>query len=162
MQVRIHAARAGDLGWTLMRQAELYKAEFGYLPLFENYVAQSVGAFAASFDARRDRLWVARRGPERVGAVAVQHDPARPGWAKLRWFFLEPGLRGQGLGRRLMATSLRFARKCDYKGIHLATVDDLVDARRLYESVGFRLVHTDPEPCAWAPWGREQEWEMRL
>jgi len=159
---RIRAARVGDLGWAFGAQAALYAREFGYLPVFETYVAQGLAPFLERFDATRDRLWVADLHGERVGAIAIQHDPERRGWAKLRWYFVEPKARGHGLGRRLLATALRFARKAGYKGVYLWTVDDLADARTQYERAGFTLAFQDAKPCAWAPWGHEQRWELRL
>ncbi len=160
--VRLRPHRRGDVGWLLERHAEIYAKEFGYLPVFDTYVAASLVPFLERFDPKRDRLWVAESGGRRVGCIAIQHDPKRRGWAKLRWFLLEPEARGQGLGRHLMATALRFSRRAGYRGVHLYTVDDLGDARRLYEAAGFALAWQDPKPCEWAPWGHEQRWELRL
>lgn len=59
--------------------------------------------------------------------------------AHLRWFILDDGCRGHGIGRRLLAEAMRF---CDEKGfhtVHLWTFNKLTAARRLYESFGFRL-----------------------
>lgn len=159
---RIRRGRVGDLGWALGRQAALYKAEFGYHDLFETYVAQGVAAYLQDHDAKRDGLWVAELHGQPVGCVAIQHDRKSPGWAQLRWYFVEPHARGQGIGARLLAQAIRFAKGAGYKGIRLWTVDDLVAARRQYEKAGFRLAHQDPAPCPWAPWGHEQRWEMRF
>jgi DNA-binding MarR family transcriptional regulator/GNAT superfamily N-acetyltransferase len=161
-RARIRRMRAGDLGWAFMRQAEIYRSEFGYAPVFETYVARGLPPFLDAFDARRDALWVAEVDGERAGCIAIQHDPGRAGWAKLRWYFVEAHARGHGLGSRLLATSLGFARKAGYRGIYLWTVDDLAAARRQYEGAGFTLAHQDGAPCAWAPWGHEQRWELVL
>jgi GNAT superfamily N-acetyltransferase len=150
------------MGWLLERHAVVYAKEFGYLPVFETFVAASLVPFLENFDTKRDRLWIAELDGRRVGCVALQHDPKRRGWAKLRWFLLEKEARGLGLGRKLMDRLLRFAKKAGYKGIHFLTVDDLVDARRLYERTGFTMVWEDPKPCPWAPWGHEQVWELPL
>lgn len=61
-----------------------------------------------------------------------------------------------------MRAAIAFSRKTGYKGILLWTVDDLHAARALYEKAGFTLGFEDPKPCAWAPWGHEQRWELRL
>ena len=159
---RIRRMRAGDLGWAFMRQAEIYRTEFGYARVFETYVARGLAPFLDAFDPRRDRLWVAELDGERTGCIAIQHDPDRGGWAKLRWYFVESHARGHGLGGRLLATAVRFARTAGYRGIYLWTVDDLPAARRQYERAGFMLVHQDDAPCAWAPWGHEQRWELDL
>ena len=162
MAGRIRARQVGDVGWACMRQAELYAQEFRYSAVFEDYVIQSFGPFVAGFDARRDQLWVAELDGRRAGCIAIQHDPERLGWAKLRWYFVEKDARGHGLGKALLDAAVAFSRKAGYKGILLWTVDDLGDARRQYEKAGFRLAFTDAEPCAWAPWGHEQRWELDL
>lgn len=158
----MRAGRVGDLGWMLHRQAVVYATEFGYLPVFEKYLAEGIPPFLANFDPGRDRIWVAQEGAAILGFVALQHDPDRPGWGKLRWFLVEPASRGRGLGRRLLAALVRFARRAGYQGILLWTVDDLVAARRAYEAAGFVLAYQDPKPCRWAPWGHEQRWDLRL
>ena len=159
--------KVGDLGWACERQATLYAQEFGYLPVFEHYVLRSVVPFLERFDPALDGLWVAEDRGRRLGCVAIQHDPDRAQgadapWAKLRWFFVEKEARGQGVGKALLDHAVSFARRAGHRGLHLWTVDDLHDARRLYEKAGFRLVHTEREPCAWAPWGHEQRWELVL
>lgn len=165
--IRLRPGRVGDLGWIVHRQAVVYAREFGYSRLFETYLHEGAAVFLRDFDATRDRIWVAEAGGAIVGFVAIQHDPDRAQdadapWAKLRWFLVEKEARGQGLGRRLLRAALAFSRKAGYRGVLLWTVDDLHDARRLYESAGFRLAWQDPEPCAWAPWGHEQRWELPL
>ncbi len=144
------------------RQAVVYAEEFGYSPVFERYVSHGLAPFLDDFDAGKDRIWMASRGAERLGFIAIQHDPTRRGWAKLRWFLVEKEARGLGVGRRLMQAALAFARKAGYRGVYLWTVDDLAAARRVYVTSGFVLVHEATEPCEWAPWGHEQRWELEL
>lgn len=165
LSIRLRSHRPGDVGWLLQRHAELYAKEYSYLPVFEAYVAETIPPFLRAYDAQRDRLWIAEAGTgkarHRVGCIAIHHDPERRGWAKLRWYLVEPEARGMGLGRRLMDTALRFTKRAGYRGVHLLTVDDLVDARRVYEREGFRLVSEGPR-CAWAPWANEQRWDLRF
>ena len=160
-KIRLRPHRAGDVGWLLQRHAEVYAKEFRYLPVFEAYVSETIPPFLRAFDPRRDRLWIAEQAGKRVGCIAIHHDPKRRGWAKLRWFLVEEEARGTGLGSRLMDTALRFSRRAGYRGVHLLTVDDLVAARRMYESRGFHLVSEGPR-CVWAPWAQEQRWELPL
>lgn len=162
MALRIRPRQAGDIGWACMRQAELYQAEFRYKPVFEDYVVRSFAPFVERFDAAQDALWVAELDGRRVGCVAIQHDATRPGWAQLRWYFVEADARGHGVGQALLDTALAFTRRAGYKAVWLWTVDDLAAARRQYERLGFKLVHTEREPCAWAPWSHEQRWELPL
>ena len=52
-------------------------------------------------------------------------------------------------------------KKAGYEGVFLWTVSDLDAARRLYQKAGFKLAE-EKEECDWAPWAREQRWELRL
>ena len=97
-----------------------------------------------------------------VGSITIHHDKERPGWAKLRWYYVEKEARGHGAGRMLLEAAVQFSRNAGYKGILLWTVNDLDAARRQYEKAGFRLAFEDTKPCEWAPWGREQRWELTL
>lgn len=162
-QTRLRSHRPGDVGWILHRQAVVYTEEFGYLPVFERYVAESLPPFLQDHDEARDRLWMAEADDGRIlGFIAVHHVDERPGWAKLRWYLVEREARGQGLGRNLMDTALDFCREAGYEGVFLWTVDDLQAARRVYEATGFRLETQDDAPCPWAPWGHEQRWGLPL
>jgi GNAT superfamily N-acetyltransferase len=162
VSIRLRKVRVGDLGWMVHRQAVVYAKEFHYSQLFETYLHEGAAVFLRQFDAARDRIWVAELAGKPVGFIAIQHDPDRRGWAKLRWFLVERESRGHGVGARLMKAALAFSRKAGYKGILLWTVDDLTAARALYEKSGFRLAFQDPKPCSWAPWGHEQRWERPL
>lgn len=188
--ITLRDRRPGDLGWLLMRQAELYADEFGYAPVFETYVAAGLPPFLDNEDPEKDRVWIAeadgpdvgqavgaaRPGPagamppsryvgalaqsRRVGAIAIQHDPERDDWAKLRWYLVEKEARGQGLGRRLVDEALAFCRQAGYAGVHLWTCSDLDAARRQYERARFRLV--EETECPWKPSVRQQRWELGL
>lgn len=144
------------------RQAVVYAREFGYSQVFETYLHEGAAIFLRKLDPARDRIWVAQSAGKPIGFVAIQHDPERRGWAKLRWFLVETEARGHGVGMRLLKAAIQFSRKVGYKGILLWTVDDLHAARALYEKAGFALAFQDPKPCAWAPWGHEQRWELSL
>lgn len=170
-EVAVRPARMGDPTWAMQAQAEVYRDEFGYAPEFEHYLVRGLARYFEGFDARLDRFWVAEAtdavpgdaaASAPVGCIAIQHASDRPGWAQLRWYLVLPAHRGAGVGRRLMDEALAFARAAGYEGILLWTVDDLGDAARVYERAGFRPVHTADEPCSWAPWGREQRWELAL
>ena len=162
MAVQLRTQRAGDLGWVFQRHAELYPGEFSYSPVFEQYVARGMSPFLDHFDAKRDRMWIAESEGRRLGSVAVHHVDDRPGWAKLRWYFVEAEARGHGVGGKLLGAAIGFCREAGYEGVFLWTVNDLAAAARQYSKAGFVLVFEESKPCAWAPWGREQRWELNL
>jgi GNAT superfamily N-acetyltransferase len=80
-------------------------------------------------------LWIALAGGEVAGSVALRD--LGDGAYKLKRMYLSPAHRGRGLGRRLLATALDWARANDARVVRLDTAERMVAARRLYESAGF-------------------------
>jgi ribosomal protein S18 acetylase RimI-like enzyme len=133
--------RPGDLGSVVHLHGTVYAREYGFDPTFEAYVAGPLAEFALS-PSDRQRLWLAERGGRVVGCVAIV--AASPQTAQLRWFLVEPGARGAGLGRRLLHEAVTFARHCGYRAVVLWTVSALAAAAHLYRAAGFRKVEERP------------------
>src|SRR4030081_1916411 len=136
--------RPGDFGWIVMRHGALYAEEYGWDQRFEILVSRIVADFAASHDPTREHCWIAERDGERLGTVCLMAHPEHPSVAKLRLLFVEPSVRGLGLGRLLVDTCTSFARAAGYDTITLWTNSVLVSARRIYEAAGYRLVDEAP------------------
>ena len=151
--------RSGDLGWIVGRHGALYAEEYGWDAEFEAMVAEIAARFLANFDARRERCWIAERGSEPVGSVALVAETDTIG--RLRLLLVEPATRGCGLGRRLVEECLGFARQAGYRKVALSTFNVLIAARRIYQAAGFRLVSEEPQ----SRFGRdlvEESWELSL
>jgi len=138
----LRGPRAGDMGWVVQSHGSLYAREYGFDSSFESLVAEISAKFLASFDASRERCWIAELDGAQVGSVfLVRHTDDV---AKLRLLLVDPAGRGQGLGQRLVAECLSFARQCGYRRITLWTQSILVAARRIYQDAGFVLVGSEP------------------
>lgn len=59
--------------------------------------------------------------------------------------YISPKVRGRGLGAKLARTLENFAMENGYREVTLLTGDSMIAARRLYESLGYRGPHYDPE-----------------
>ena len=132
----------GDMGWVVQSHGALYAREYGFDSSFEALVAEISAKFLASFDASRERCWIAEIDGAPVGSVFLvrQTDDI----AKLRLLLVDPAGRGQGLGRRLVGECISFARACGYRKITLWTQSILLTARKIYQDAGFVLAATEP------------------
>jgi DNA-binding MarR family transcriptional regulator/N-acetylglutamate synthase-like GNAT family acetyltransferase len=134
--------RPGDIGWVVQSHGALYASEYGWDSSFEVLVAEIAAKFLASFDASRERCWIAELDGAQVGSVfLVRHSDEI---AKLRLLLVDPAGRGQGLGRRLVGECITFARACGYRKITLWTQSILVAARKIYQDTGFVQIASDP------------------
>jgi GNAT superfamily N-acetyltransferase len=157
-----HELRPGDLGRVLYLHGTLYAAEYGWDHTFEAYVVGPLAAFALRKDPR-ERIWLVEAEQQRVdGCIAIVGSAESEGnAAQLRWFLLHPRLRGQGIGRNLLAQALEFARGAGYRSVHLSTARDLVAAAALYREAGFQLTEETTHPL----WGQvvcEQRYDLLL
>jgi DNA-binding MarR family transcriptional regulator/GNAT superfamily N-acetyltransferase len=146
--VTLRSLTAGDLGWVLQRHGTVYAAEFGWDATFEDFCAQIIGEYPALRDRFPGRAegWIAEVNGVRAGSVFCVPDSEEPASAssgepraRLRLLLVEPWARGLGLGARLVAQCLDFARQAGYDDIVLLTYDQLAAARRIYQAAGFTL-----------------------
>jgi DNA-binding MarR family transcriptional regulator/N-acetylglutamate synthase-like GNAT family acetyltransferase len=134
--------RPGDMGWVVQSHGALYASEYGFDSSFEALVAEITAKFLSSFDASRERCWIADIDGAQAGSIfLVRHSDDV---AKLRLLLVDPAGRGQRLGQRLVAECIGFAKACGYRKITLWTQSILVAARRIYQDAGFVLVATEP------------------
>lgn len=149
----------GDLGLVVHRHGALYAQEYGWDITFEALVADIVAAFIRNFEARHECCWIAEIDGSPVGSVFVVRHSDRT--AKLRLLIVEPAARGLGIGARLVAEALRFAKAAGYAEMTLWTQSVLVAARTIYRNAGFRLVKQEPHTS----FGKDlvgETWEVTL
>ncbi len=151
--------RPGDLGLVTWRHGVLYQSEHGFDPSFEALVAEIMVKFFRGHDPERERMWIAERDGAFAGSIMCAASGRHV--AQLRLLLVEPSVRGQGLGRLLVDTCIRFAQDAGYRRMTLFTQSCLHDARRIYERCGFELAKTDPAR-SFAQGSEGQWWERAL
>lgn len=150
--------RPGDIGAIVSLHGLLYSREHGFDPTFEAYVAGPLSEFVKRASPR-ERLWIAERAGRIVGCIAIV--TADAGQAQLRWYLVDPGARGAGLGRRLLDEAVAFCRGCGYGAVFLWTVSALTAASHLYRKAGFAKVEEKPGHV-WGVDVVEEKYELRL
>src|SRR5215213_1622530 len=150
--------RPGDIGWVVERHGALYFAEQRWGERFEALVAEIVAGVVKRFDPVRERCWIAERKGERLGSVFVGKQS--PTVAKLRLLIVEPHARGTGLGRRLVEECIAFSRARRYRKLVLWTQANLLPARAIYASMGFRRVKTEAHR-SFGPRVVGEYWELK-
>ena len=151
--------RPGDFGELIAFQARLYAREFRMDRSFETTIAAAVTEAAdRGWPGEREGVWIVERDGAIVGSLALTDD-GDTGW--IRWFLLDPSLRGRGLGRQLLAELMAMAESTGHERLRLETFNELRTAAHMYHSHGFEVVSEGPEHR----WGRQltiQHYELEL
>jgi GNAT superfamily N-acetyltransferase len=140
--ITLRAPRPGDFGWIVQRHGILYAEEQGWDARFEGVVAGVVADYIKTFDPAREACWIAEHEGRSVGSIMLARESDTVG--RLRLLLVEPSARGLGVGDKLVAECLSFARLAGYQEVVLWTQNNLLPARRLYERAGFVLEETWP------------------
>jgi GNAT superfamily N-acetyltransferase len=86
----------------------------------------------------RGRLLLAREGVAVAGTVGMW--PLGADLCEMKRLFVRPPWRGSGLGRRLACAIVEEAKAVGYAHMRLDSLERLVAARTLYESMGFARI----------------------
>lgn len=156
---KIRTFKAEDIDHIIERHMELYKGEYGFDATFRDYVSEAIYNFVKSHEKNRENIWVAELNGKVVGSIAIVK--ADNFTAQLRWFLIEPHIRGKGLGKKLITTAIEFCKENNYSRVFLWTISNLKAARHLYECYGFELTEISEHDI----WGKhliEERWDMQL
>ena len=149
----------GDMGWVVQAHGALYAQEYRFDQTFEALVAEIVAKFINEFDPALERCWIAEKDGEPVGSVFLVRKSKAV--AKLRLLIVDPKARGLGIGQRLVAECIRFARAAGYRKLTLWTQSILLAARQIYADQGFKMVAAE-ENHAFGQKLTSETWELKL
>ncbi len=153
--------KPGDLGAIVAHHGRVYTPEFGVDQTFEASVGAAVmAAGKRGWPRANEGVWIVELDGRHAGSLALTDEG--DGRGAVRWFVLDPELRGQGLGRRLVGELIEKARDARYEELWLETFSDLRAAAHIYRSHGFEVLWSETGPR----WGREemtyQHYELSL
>lgn len=159
MEIEIRDLAEGDAYWLVYQHGMLYAASEGFDDSFGPLVAEILEEFAVHRDPSCERAFIAWSGDMRLGSVfCVRQDDST---AKLRLFLLVPEARGLGLGKRLLAECMNWARDRGYKRMVLWTHASHEAACALYRKAGWRVTRSEPVHSFGVDLV-EQTWEVAL
>lgn len=158
--IKIRTYQAADVEYVIDRQLSLYETERHFTSeIWKKYLTQGVISLVEKFDPNKDCMFILECNGNSSGCIAITH--THEDTAQLRYFFLEPEVRGLGAGHKLLEMALDFCREKNYKHIFLWTVSAQETARNLYRKAGFELTETSQN----SDWGvpvLEEKWDMDL
>ena len=153
--------RPGDLGAIIAHHGSLYAREYGVDRSFEAHVGAAVAAAGKrGWPRDNEGVWMVELDGRHAGSVALTDEGDRRG--AVRFVVLDPELRGQGLGRRLIGELVAKACDAGYEALWLETFSDLRAAAHIYRAHGFEVQWEETGPR----WGRDeityQRYELQL
>jgi len=141
----------GLIGRVAEMHANYYSKHSGFGSHFEVLVAGGMAEFIPRLESSKNTVWYATKRGAIVGSVTIDGEDLGDNIAHLRWFIVDDGLRGAGLGRRFIQAAVGFCDEQKFDETHLWTFQGLDAARKLYEAFGFVLA----EEHAGNQWGKE-------
>ena len=132
--------RAGDIGEIMRLHGVHYAAEHGLDRTFEAGLARGLAeALERGWPGEGEGVWLVDDPAGRLAGVIVLTRES-DSLGRVRWFLLDPALRGRGIGRRLLRALLDTAEEAGYERLELVTFSALESAAHLYRDAGFRCV----------------------
>lgn len=124
--------------WVTQCLRDKYKIALDASPLHERFLKDEVPQLLGP----RGGLYMATQGGVIAGVGALR--PAGDSVAEVRRMYVRPESRSFGLGRALLSRIVADAHALGYGRVRLQTLAFMHEARRLYETTGFRYVGRFP------------------
>lgn len=142
--IELRPARLPD-DLPLVRQLfRAYAEGLGFDLCFQNF-EEELATLPGKYAPPKGRLILAWAGDQAIGCVALRPVDASTG--EMKRLYVQPGQRGQRLGRLLAERICLEAREAGYQRICLDTLPTMTSALQLYKALGFQPV----EPYVFNP-----------
>jgi peptidyl-dipeptidase Dcp len=149
----------GDIGFIIHLHGKLYSEEYGYGVAFESYVAKGFHEFIANHKSGKDGVWVCEHNHRIIGFLLLMDRGNNS--AQLRFFIMEPGYRGMGLGKKLIDEFMKLLKTNGYKHAYLWTTHEQHAAANLYLKRGFVLTE-EKESTSFGKSLKEQRYDLYM
>ncbi|MGI9379348.1 MAG: bifunctional helix-turn-helix transcriptional regulator/GNAT family N-acetyltransferase [Methyloligellaceae bacterium] len=111
----------------------------GFGAEFEARLLRDLEEISTRLHHQHNQIWYVMSGRQICGSITIDGQDLENDIAHLRWFVVDPRLRGQGVGRALLEQACTFCEQQEFRAIHLWTVEGLSIAKSMYEQIGFNL-----------------------
>lgn len=157
--INIRQFTSSDIEYVISRHKTLYYAERHLTGVFFDYVDYIVYNFASNFNPKMDCLNILECNENPAGSIAIVKEDDKT--AQVRFFMLEPEMRGRGYGNKLMEMALNFCREKEYEHVFLLTISAQAIARQIYERCGFQKTESY-DKSEWGEGVTEERWDLDL
>ena len=130
----IEEARSAEQVARCRELFEEYQRSLGVSLCFQGF-DRELARLPGEYAPPRGALLLALHGDAAAGCVALR--PLAGTEAEMKRMYVRPAYRRSGLGRRLAEEIIACARRLGYTRIKLDTLPSLIEAQRLYASLGF-------------------------
>ncbi|WP_199425812.1 GNAT family N-acetyltransferase [Thermaerobacillus caldiproteolyticus] len=148
-----------DAEYIINSHYKIYNKEYNYDLSFKEFIKKGLNNFIERSDTTKEEIWILEINGVPKGSIGITMVDENV--AQLRWFLVEPDLRGSGFGSKLIQKAIDFCREKAYKTILLWTNNDFKAARNLYKKFGFRLTETRIQTLS-NQILTEERWELSL
>ncbi len=104
----------GAIGRVAELNGTYYHTHWGFGLIFEAMCATDLSEFLKRYDETRDGFWTVWSGGRIEGHLSIDGIHSETKGAHLRYFILSDGIRGQGVGNRLITTAMDFCRNSNH------------------------------------------------
>lgn len=115
--------------------------EMGVPKVGTAYEDKALDCMTETYNQSRRAYFVVENGEEIIGGAGIAPlDNYEGNVCELQKMYFMPEARGKGLGSKMMAKCLNFAKEVGFDQCYLETMPYMDDARKLYRKVGFKSI----------------------
>ncbi|WP_296383753.1 GNAT family N-acetyltransferase [Winogradskyella sp.] len=115
--------------------------EMGVPKVGTAYEDEALDCMTETYDKPQNAYFVVVDGNEIIGGAGISPlDDYEGNVCELQKMYFMPEARGKGLGSKMMAKCLDFAKQAGFDKCYLETMAYMDDARKLYKKVGFEFL----------------------